>query len=63
MWHGSQIKLNINFNFKFIELDFEAAMIFAVTSVIMISIDHVIHNNRLGHNSQGLQVFVLDSTL
>ena len=31
MWHGSQIKLNVNFNFKFIELDFEAAIFFAVT--------------------------------
>ena len=62
MWHGSQIKLNVIFNFKFTELEFEAAIFFAVTSVIMISIDHVIHTNRLGHNSQGLQVFVLDST-
>ena len=48
-------------NFKLTEVSFKAAGFFTVINVVMISINHVIHNrHRLWHNPTVLQVFVFN---
>ena len=45
------------------EFDFKVATFFAVTNVIIILVDCVIHNNNLEHNPEDWEFFVFDSRI